>query len=295
MKRKRSIVVVSIIAVAMAGAVVAFWRLNRTAPLVLSNGEVVADLTTAEVGMFADPRFESIRRLAFENRRAYDRYTLSAVSPSIDRATLKPIGVKLEVELRQILGSDRAGIESSRILGNVEKILRCVSGEDFEAYSRDPINSAWPLKSPERQQQGLSDVEIAEDWRERYVAAAKSVRRVVSANLATPEVAARVSRVQKQYRYTDTLSDRLSDEELTHFRGGVSSAAVIFRSLPDDYFADGTDVVSVDIVMVIEDEGADRYPVWMSFVQASGSDQWFVNHVFRTSSVRAASQPAWVF
>lgn len=295
-----------VVALCAALAVVVIWRYFSHPTLTLSDGEVVRDFSVAEVGALADPRFADARRTYFENLREYRKIPLTPIGDDLaltESRLRQSVGAALRQDPRNgdALRALSEDAEDS-LYGTLALILHRAAGLEFDEYIRRGgfVRYQVPSSLDSRIYGDLvsgSDEQdparVHEVFKETYEQANADEGVLIVSSAVVPEgFAIALALVSTDLRHDNPLLTRgMETGRERMFRGNLSKGMLVFgeRGVPWNELREKRDaVVRCDFVVIVEDHGGDRYPLWSNLYFDPIARCWQIRMVSRQVSLPAA-------
>ncbi len=294
-------------AVCLSVATCFFWVYQRRPSIALESGEIVDDLSVADVGTFASDRYAAVRKIYLSNLIRYRQASLHVI-PTVDHP--ETFG-QIRDAIRQHLARskrDRDAIEAANVhdvdavARLLAKVLMRASGQSLDSYLVDPVNFGGRFEVPGQLVSSVGPISLTDavgskrlvnefgQWYEKYAANdGRSLIQKWGWTGPLPVMAFAVKQNDPEAPYADVVGEVLDRSELEYLRGGVSQSSMMFHLPPASAFSRGGRSVRFEVVFLVEDRSADRYPLWVNLGFDSKEDRWWLINAFRTTSVRAAA------
>lgn len=295
-------------------ALLVVWRFFAGPTIRLSNGEVVRDLSVAEIGPLAADRWEGLRRQYFENLREYRKLPMTPAGTDVAASASQ----MREVVTAALIADDRNQPSLQELppqavdalAESLALVMHNAAGLSNAEYVRMAGISRFDVPpNLDRQVYGdlVANPLAAEPARVRHVfeethRQAKSHNdgaNIVSGWALTPEgCKIALLSVSTNQQYDNPLLPRIRGSNEEFFRGHLSKGALVFgQSGPPwaELRERFRTIVRCDFVVIVEDRSGDRYPLWAQVFFDPSVDRWRVAMVSRQVSLRAGAAPPLVY
>lgn len=290
------------------------WRYFSHPTIRLGDGEVVRDLSVAEIGPLADNRYEGLRRQYFENLREYRKLPITPAGKDVAATAHRTRDV-----VTPSLGADKRNQPALQELppGALDSlfdalalVMHNAAGLDEAEYVRLAGISSFNVPANlDREIYGdLLDASLAADparvrkaFEETYqqVNTHDDGASVVSGwSLAPDGFRIALAPASANQQYDNPLLSRIAGPQEEFFRGHLSKGALVFGQAGppwSELSEKFRSIVRCDFVIIVEDRGGDRYPLWAQLFFDPTGGRWRIAMVSRQVSLRAGAAPPLVY
>jgi hypothetical protein len=273
-----------------------------------SENRKVPDFSVASIGEFAGQEFapileqhianlEKYRSFSFEPLSMDERQSLgSSLAKSIvhqhstwSNAEL-PIELADQILLRLFKASSLSPEQYQSFLG----IARFSAPPQLldASYVQDVFeDSLHMISDPQSDDQILAALEEID-----RLSLGKSYlqRRLVAVSTSPDSVRVATRMMGASTPAADMLSDTLSDVDQSLFLGNLAQGQLVFSSFPNSQKAT-EQVLRAEVVLIVEDQGGDRYPIVFRFEFDANKSCWILMQALRCSSPRVGSSLSFAF